>query len=192
VRLFYIHFTILDSTAKETWHCVGREICWRLIVESQVGDNDQFKSRPEGSGQSIHPSSTHISHVYINTNLTTQLGDVEYICCTSQDFVALAEEAAAKAQVFALAARTALWQGNILYTWLVLCLVEDELIRNVYLHCLDALSCTQLDACNSIDQQEQDVLEKLAEKWNDPNLNPILPTNYVHKDFPTDCSHEKV
>jgi hypothetical protein len=60
-----------------------------------------------------------------------QLGDVKYICCTVREFLALAEEAAGEAQVFAPAARACyavLWQGNVLYCQLVLCLVEDDLI----------------------------------------------------------------
>jgi hypothetical protein len=69
---------------------------------------------------------------------------MEFICHTVQGFVELAKEAAAEAhQVFALATRVhnaASWRGNILYIWLILCLVEDELIRNAYLHHLDALS----------------------------------------------------
>jgi hypothetical protein len=112
-------------------------------------------------------------HHWLISNPISQLGDVEYIHCTLWDFVVLAEEAAAEAQVFALAARACyavLWRGNVLYIWLVLCLVEDKLIRNAYLHCLDALSCTKLEARNSLDHQEQDVHKILAEKWNDPNL----------------------
>jgi hypothetical protein len=137
------------------------------------------------------------STIWLIANPITQPADVEYIRRSVREFVLLAEEAAVEALALAPAARAryvASWRGNVPYIWLVLCLVEDELIRNAYLHCLDALSRTQLDARNSIDQRELDVHEMVADKWNDPNFNPILPTNDVHEDYhvPTDCSHEKV
>jgi hypothetical protein len=125
-------------------------------------------------------------------------GDVQFIRLTVRDFVALAEATAAKAQVLQLAtsawSSAASWRGTVPYIRLILCLVEDELIRNAYLHRLDALSRTQLDARNSVEQREQDVHEMLADKWNDRTFNPILPSNDVHEDyrFPTDCSYEKV
>jgi hypothetical protein len=171
---------------KKTWKLsmsdLKEEITWRVGSE----EPPQFKhwSVPRCTG-------------WLISNLITQLGDVKYICHTVQEFVVPAKEAAVEAQEFAPAARAcyaAPWQGNVPYIQLLLCLVEDDLIQNAYLHHLDALSCTQLDAHNSIDQRGLDVHEMLADKWNDPNFNPILPTNDVHKDycFPTDCSHETV
>jgi hypothetical protein len=136
-------------------------------------------------------------HEWLRINPIVQPGDVEFIRSTVRDFVALAEIAAAEAQVLLPATRVrnaVSWRGNVPYIRLILCLVEDELIRHAYLHCLDALSRTQLDECNFVEQREQDVHEMLADKWNDSTFNPILPSNDVHEDYccPTDCSHEKV
>jgi hypothetical protein len=61
--------------------------------------------------------------------------------------------------------------------------VEDDAIRNAYLHRGDALSRTELDARNSEEVREATVFEMLADKWNDVLFTATVPVSTVHDDF---------
>jgi hypothetical protein len=126
--------------------------------------------------------------------------DISFIRCTLKTFAAVAEQAAMEAEQLQVnvslptAAAGASWRGNVPYIRLILCLVQDEGIRNAFLHRGDDLLRTQLDACNSVEVWQSTVYEMLVEKWNDPTFNPILPSSVVHEDHQqsTDCLYEKV
>jgi hypothetical protein len=185
----------LVDVSKEPWATKVPKKTWKLTMS----DLKEEIVRRVGSDEPPRLKHWNIAKCFewLKANPIVQPGDVEFIRTTVRDFVALAAEAAAEAEVLLPATRVrnaASWRGNVPYIRLILCLVEDELIRHAYLHRLDALSRTQLDARNSDEQRELDVHEMLAEKWNDSTFNPILPSNDVHEDYrcPTDCSHEKV
>jgi hypothetical protein len=121
--------------------------------------------------------------------------DISFVCRTLKTFVAVAEEAVLEAEQLQVnvSLPTAGWRGNVPYIRLILCLIQDERIWNAFLHRGDAMSRTQLDVRNSVEVRQSTVYKMLAEKWNDPTFNPILPSSVVHEDYQqsTDCSYER-
>jgi hypothetical protein len=84
------------------------------------------------------------------------------------------------------------WRGAVPYLRLILCLTEDD-IKPKFIRRGEALSRTELDARNS-ETREPTVYEMIADRWNDPEFNPVLPSSNAHSDFQsaTDCSFSKV
>jgi hypothetical protein len=132
---------------------------------------------------------------WLVANPIKEAGDVAFICKIVQTTIDDSKAVAEEAIVPALAKITlpGQWRGNLPYLRLIMCLVEDDTIRHAYLHRGDALSRTQLDARYSTEVREPTVFEMLADKWNDPTFNPIVPVSDVHEDFrqPTDVSFNK-
>jgi hypothetical protein len=100
--------------------------------------------------------------------------DVSFVRHAIKTFIVVAKEATLETKQLQVnvslptAAAGAGWRGNVPYICLILCLVQDERIRNAFLHCGDAMSRTQLDAHNSVKVRQPTVYKMLAEKWNNP------------------------
>jgi hypothetical protein len=84
------------------------------------------------------------------------------------------------------------WRGAVPYLRIIMLLTEDDIKEEFIKHGMNKTRL-ELDARNS-EIREKTVFELIAERWNDENYNPVVPSFLVHEDFrrPTDCSYEKV
>jgi hypothetical protein len=84
------------------------------------------------------------------------------------------------------------WRGSIPYLRIIMSLTEDDIKSEFIKHGRNKTRL-ELDARNS-EVREKTVYELIAERWNDENYNPVVPSFMVHEDFrcQTDCAYEKV
>ena len=84
------------------------------------------------------------------------------------------------------------WRGSVPYLRMIMSLTEDDIKQQYILHGTKKTRA-ELDARNS-DVREKTVYELIADRWNDENFNPVVPSFMVHEDFrcPTDCAFEFV
>jgi hypothetical protein len=101
-------------------------------------------------------------------------------------------EALAAPQGTVLSKKPGAWRGSVPYLRLILCLTEDD-VKKEFLVRDRAMSRTELDGRHS-DVRQPSVYELMADMWNNPDYNPVLPVYTVHSDYraPTDCGYLKV
>jgi hypothetical protein len=88
------------------------------------------------------------------------------------------------------------WTGEIPYLRMIHCLVDDDNIKDAFLHRNDLSGDRiELDNRNSSERRQQTVWEMIAHKWNDRSFNPsTLELTDLHSHFflPIDLSYREV
>lgn len=131
---------------------------------------------------------------WLNKNPVTQSTDIEFLhaeVSRVREILVAAnkeeeEEESKMQQMFS-------WRDKVPYLRMIHCILEDD-IKVAYLKRNDAISRTQLDARNSVEQRPPTVYELIADKWNSPLFNPRTEVFECHHHYmvPIDCSFSQV
>lgn len=118
---------------------------------------------------------------------------VAFLVAEAQRVESLLQAAIDESRENTIALKHGAWIGALPYLRLIHAITDSNETRMAYLRRYDPKSREELDAGNSPSRQKT-AYESIAEKWNDPDFNPVTRVSTCHVDFasPIELPHSKV
>lgn len=179
----------LKGTLKPSNKELVTEVCRRqkLFAESAgaVG-NKQFMMKPKNKPREVLLE-------WLNEWPISEKDCVMFLTSEAHRIEMLLQAAIDEGRETAIAMNHGAWSGSTPYLRLIHCLTDCDVTRKAYLNRNNVKQREELDAANSPIRPKTGY-EIIAEKWNDPDFNPVTQVSSCHSDFAMsiDLSHSTI